>query len=377
MADSVTVLYPFIEEAFSPETADAVDEIRKIAAEGGVEPVVVVNRHGRTTEFLRKARLPYYELKAIHLISPGDFYPAALYRLIFSSLPLFLFVKGQKIDAMHFYGIMPALLWTGAARMFRIPYIISLSHIENYAKYASLTLADASRLTCPSEMIMERLPNKYRFRAEVVPPAVSVPFVPEKQVEKRRRQWLTEQRLPEKALLMAAETDQSADDLFIIGEKLAADLKAPVVFVTGTEGEPVTVGRVTVFPAARDGFDEALPLCRLFLGLDGRRTTASGAMKAMLAGVPAAAVDQAVYPEIIEDGKTGILFPFSDPGKLAVRLAEVLSSPEKTAGMTAAAKAETDKTVRDILRRRQESYRSRHSKKSNTAGIGLLNDEGE
>lgn len=377
MTDPVTVLYPFIEEAFSCETADAVDEIKKIAAGGDVEPVVIVNRHGRTTDLLRKARLPYYELKAIHLISPGDFYPIALYRLIFSSLPLFLFIKGRKIDAMHFYGIRPALLWTGAARMFRIPYVISLSHIEKYAKYASLTLADASRLTCPSEMILERLPNKYRFRAEVVPPAVSVPFIPEKQAEKRRRQWLAERRLSEKSLLMAAETNQSADDLFIIGEKLASDLKVPVVFITKTEGEPVSVGRVTVFPAARDDFDEALPLCRFFLGLDGRRTTASETMKAMLAGVPAAALDEAVYPEIIQNGKTGLLFPFSDPGKIAAGLAEALSYPEKTAETAAAAKAGMDEMIRNIIARRQESYRSPHSKKSSTAGVGLLNDEGE
>lgn len=377
MADPVTVLYPFIEEAFSPETADAVNEIRKISAAGDVKPVVIVNRHGRTTELLRKAHLAYYELKAIHLIYPGDFYPVALYRLIFSSLPLFLFIKGQKIDVIHFYGIMPALLWTGAARMFRIPYVISLYNIERYAKYASLTLADASRLTCPSEMVMERLPNKYRFRAEVVPPAVSVPFIPEKQLEKRRRQWLTERGLPEKALLMAAETDQSVDNLFILGEKLASDLKTPIVFVTGTEGEQVTVGRVTVFPAAPDGFDEALPQSRFFLGLDGRRATSSGTMKAMLAGVPAAAVDEGVYPEIIKNGKTGILFPFSDPGKWASRLAEALSSPEKTAETAATAKTEMDKTVRDIIARRQESYRSPHPKKSSTAGVGLLNDEGE
>lgn len=369
------VLYPFIEEAFSADTENAVKEIKKVSENGTVSPVIVVNRHGKITDLLKQHRLSYYELKIAHLISPQDFYLKAMYRLFFSSLPLFLFIRSQKIDVIHFHDILSAMSWGGTAKMYRIPYIISISQAERYAKYASLMILDANRLSCPSEMILERIPVKYRKKMDVVPTLIQLPFLSEKQIEKQRKEWLKRNKISDKAFLAAAEINQNLDELIALAEKVSEKTDTPVfVGVCHSEHEKIIIGKVTICPMKSTEFTEFLPLCRSFWGLDGLRTNSPDSYKAMMYGIPVAALDEGVYPEFVQNGKTGVLIASSDPNTRADAVLHVSENQE----IASQGKNWVNKMTQNTVLFWQDLYYSLSSKTTYTASVGLLNNkEGE
>ena len=62
-------------------------------------------------------------------------------------------------------------------------------------------------------------------------------------------------------------------------------------------------------------------------------------MEAMSAGAPLIASSTAPVTEMIEDGRTGLLFDFFSPAELAERTIEVLANPRRYDAMREAARA--------------------------------------
>lgn len=102
-----TVLYPFVEEAFCEETEGAVTEICKLGRSGTVNPMFIVNRHGRITDLFKRERVSFFELGIKRLVGANDFYLKTLFRLFSSSMPLFIFCERIKSMPSIFMTCLP------------------------------------------------------------------------------------------------------------------------------------------------------------------------------------------------------------------------------------------------------------------------------
>lgn len=163
---TITVLYPFFEEAYSDSTEDTVETIKNLAKQGIVNPLIVVNKTGKISKLLKKARLSYEEENLAKTVEPNDFYFKALFKLMMSTLPLFRYFRTHKVDVVHCFDLLPLLTWSNVAKMNRIPYIYSVSKVEEkYSHYATLMIQDARKLICISEAIKEQLPPRVRSQA--------------------------------------------------------------------------------------------------------------------------------------------------------------------------------------------------------------------
>jgi len=63
----------------------------------------------------------------------------------------------------------------------------------------------------------------------------------------------------------------------------------------------------------------------------------------MMLGIPVAATASGGTLEIIEENKTGLLFPPGDSRQLAEKCLEIISDPERTNRMTSLAKSEVER----------------------------------
>lgn len=81
-------------------------------------------------------------------------------------------------------------------------------------------------------------------------------------------------------------------------------------------------------------------------------------LEAMASGLPVVATDALALPELVEDGKTGFLFPPGDPSALADRIGRLLSDPARAARMGCAAREVAEGHSLDaVLRTFEALYR--------------------
>lgn len=313
-----SVLYPFIEEAFSETTEGALTEIKRLAAARAADPIIIVNRHGRITELLKKEKLSFFELGVKRLVTPQDFYLKALFRLFSSSMPLFVFLRTHPIKAVHFHDTASALVWASAVKMYRIPYIISVQTPERYAKYASLTLKDAARLTCPTQTVKDFLPPRLRDRFKIMPTAANVSFVNEKQSAKLKKEFFKTEKLPEKALVLAAETGENKEKIELFADRLAERTAKRVLIFANGSGENSERVRFAEL-------DDVLPFCTAFLGMKTMCMNSPSSYRAMSSGLPVFAAAEGAYPEFILENETGFLMRTFNPVEQADFVAEKLS----------------------------------------------------
>jgi len=83
-------------------------------------------------------------------------------------------------------------------------------------------------------------------------------------------------------------------------------------------------------------------------------------LEAMMAGLPIIATNNGGIPEIIEDGKNGILVPPKDAQAIAENIEKILSSPELRKKMSEKNQEDVRKKfeVKDMVKKTEEVYRS-------------------
>ena len=171
----MTVLYPFMEDSFSENTLSFIQTLSLLQQSKAIDMLVTVDKAGRTAEALKKARIPYEQISFAKPVGMRDFYPAALIKLIRSSLPSFFYFKENEITVMHCPDILSLLCWGNTSKMNRVPFVTSIQESEKFSHYVRLMLADSKKLICRNEDIRNTIPSRFSSIALLAPQAQDVP----------------------------------------------------------------------------------------------------------------------------------------------------------------------------------------------------------
>ena len=322
---ALPVLYPFIEDAFCETTAGAVAEIKRLAAARTADPLIVVDKRGRISDLLKKEGLPFTELPMKRPVHPRTFFISVFFRLFSSSLPLFVFLKQNPVALVHFHDLTSALTWASAIKMYRIPYIVSLPAYEKTSRYGVITLKDAGAVACPSQTIKDVMRPWLRERVKIVPTAVRVPFINEKQAVKMRRDFLKNEKLSETDLIFAAETGDNKQPLAETARKISETTGKKTVVFAAKSKEPFQDSRLRF---VEDGeLEDILPFCHAFLAMKPLCQNSPLSYRAMLSGLSVFAPAEGVYPEFILENETGFLMRTFDPEEQAAFIAQKAGDP--------------------------------------------------
>ena len=100
------------------------------------------------------------------------------------------------------------------------------------------------------------------------------------------------------------------------------------------------VSHAVAFPGHADDIPAVLAANDVFVLSSRSEAFPNAVLEAMAAGLPVVASNVGGIPEIVDDGRTGLLMPPDDPRALADRLMQLLSSPALAALLGAAARAD-------------------------------------
>lgn len=170
-----TILYPFIEDGYNDYTASFIEELSWIQQSRRVDTLITVDRKGRISDLLKKAKLSYEEVPFASPVGTKDFYFTALFKLIRSSLPLFFYFRAHKIHAVHCPDILSLLCWGNTAKMNRVRFIVSLQEAGKFSHYTSLMLVDAAKLICRTEDIRSKIPSRFSVMSLLSPLGQDIP----------------------------------------------------------------------------------------------------------------------------------------------------------------------------------------------------------
>ena len=193
----------------------------------------------------------------------------------------------------------------------------------------SLAKDTARHFCCPEGLTVEVIPNfvdTERFtpmpdsaRKERPPLAVHVSnFRPVKRVP-----WLVE--------AFARASEGSKAELVLVGDGPDRPAASDLVRKLG-------LGRRVRFLGERDALPELLAPADVFVLASAEESFGLSALEAMACGVPVVATRVGGVPEVIEDGKSGLLAPAEDLAAFAERLRELLFDRDRARSMGALAR---------------------------------------
>ena len=171
----MTVLYPFMEDGFSENTPTFIQTLSFLQRSKAIDMLITVDKAGRTTEALKKARLPHEVIGFAKPVGLRDFYPVALFKLIRSSLSTFFYFKEHKISVMHCPDVLSLLNWGNTSKMNRVPFITSIQENVRFSHYTRLMLADSRKLICLNETVRAAIPSRFSSVALLAPQSQDVP----------------------------------------------------------------------------------------------------------------------------------------------------------------------------------------------------------
>lgn len=166
-----TILYPFTEEDFDETTAEKAAMIKALHKSGEVNALCTVDKEGKTSKLLKKERLGFEVVPVVKQVYPNDFYLKALFVLMTTTLAQFAFIRMHKIQAAHFFDLDTLMMWGNAAKMYRVPYFVSLDALPKTGKLASVLITDAKSVVCKNDEIVSRLPRFAKKKSAIAPAA--------------------------------------------------------------------------------------------------------------------------------------------------------------------------------------------------------------
>ena len=163
-----------MENSFSEHTVSFIQKLTWLQQTHSVDLLITVDRSGRTSEELKKARLSYEEVPFAAPVSVHDFYLTVLIKLIRSTLSSFFYFKTHQINVMHCPDLTSLLCWGNTAKMNRVPFVTSIQEAEKFSHYASLMLADSKKNICRSAEIREKISPRFSSTALLAPEAQDI-----------------------------------------------------------------------------------------------------------------------------------------------------------------------------------------------------------
>lgn len=116
----------------------------------------------------------------------------------------------------------------------------------------------------------------------------------------------------------------------------------PLLDELAAQAEELGISDSVRFLGYRQDVESILKSADVFVMSSLREGTSIAVLEAMAAGLPVVATAVGGNPEVIEDGKSGILVPVQDPAALGDALLRVLSEPEFAASLAKAARARVE-----------------------------------
>lgn len=346
-AENVKVLYPFTQSDYGFANEAIAARLKKQP-----DAVVVLTQKGRLSDALDAAHVSYFILPLQFTLTPQTFYLTALFKLMTGSLPLFRFVReAGPFKAAFFHDLTSALCWSGPLKMARIPYIVSMSKLENFSKYATITLSDSAFLLCPCPFIKEATPGRFHDKMFVVPFVPPARFFKDEEIRRAKKRLLKENRAaPDAALIMTdAPREQSLDGFSSAFEKAS--------------GRKTAFARVSDFETA-DALIAALTACDFYAGFKPFAWDPVPLFAAMRAQTPVLTVRKGLYMDVIENGVNGVFFDSDDDADAqAAQAAALLNDADGVKALRASAADWTDTIYKKTLDFMKELYDSVGKKK--------------
>ena len=160
-----------MEDSFSENTVSFIEELVWLKNAQAIDLLITVDKEGKTSEALKKARLSYEIVAFPSPVRTRNFYFVALFKLIRYSLPLFFYFKTHRIDVLHCPDVLSLLCWGNVSKMNRIPFITSVQNNEKFSHYASLMLTDSRKIICRNEEIRSKMPKRFSLTSLLAPRA--------------------------------------------------------------------------------------------------------------------------------------------------------------------------------------------------------------
>lgn len=292
--EKTKILYPFVFSDYGYENEIIVQRIKKQP-----DAIVVINKQGPLSELFDKAGISYFILPLKKMITPRTFYPVVLWRLVSSSLSLFRFVREVgPFKALFFHDLTTALCWSGTTKMGRIPYIVSMSKLEAFSKYATIVLSDASFLLCPCPFIKESTPGRFHQKMFVVPFVPSFKNILPAEIRRSKKRSFKD------------KNNKSIEQTFVIMTDALHNDDRVVRFASVLEletGQKTGLLHTDDYKTGKE-LSVALAGCHLFLGVKSFNLDPFALFAAMRAEVPVFSVRQGLYMDVISDGESGVFF---------------------------------------------------------------------
>jgi glycosyltransferase involved in cell wall biosynthesis len=289
---------------------------------------------------------------------PQGLRPGAIWRL----RDLF---RRHRPDVVHTHNTKPHLLATPAARLASVPVVVQTRHGQpfgtsrrRYGAFKLLSLltdkvvcvsADSERLTATAGVPRRRLGtilngidlSKFRYHGPIPDgPALCVARLsPEKGVATLiEAAALLAKRRPAFRLHIAGG-GTCMGDLAGMVERHA--IGANVRLLGERPDVPALLGGASLFvlPSLTEGVSLTL-------------------LEAMASGLPVVATAVGGTPEVVDDGRTGLLVPASDPAAMADAIERVLDEPDRAhaMGLAGRARVESHFDVHEMVRRYEDLY---------------------
>lgn len=281
------ILFPLTEEAFNETTPAMIETIKKTP-----NRVVVVNKKGKITNLLEKRGISYTFLASDTVVTSRMFWLTAVFKLLGGSLPQFIFIRQLEnpVDFVYFSDLISAMSWSGTTRMFRLTYIISLSQMERFSKYATIILKDARFLLAPTPFVKETTPEEYQRKIYVTPTLPRVSFFSDKERQKFLKKKFPKQNQKETTLFMATDVDNQNTALIRFKEEFEERSGKKIVVLAKNESE----------------WFEQISCCDFFAGFDDCTVSAVYLWGAMSANIPVFTVQRGTYVSLIQENENGL-----------------------------------------------------------------------
>lgn len=258
--------------------------------------------------------------------------------LPFIFLRSLVIIKKEKINLLHCQGFLSSLLGFLLSKICRIPYVVTVQRLETKNWLKKKVYRNAACCIAASSAVKRYFQDIGCQNIEVIPNGIDLERF--RDLDRRKHEFvvMTVARLEKvkgiEYLIKAAHILNSSSQLpasrfVIIGEgkekknleRLVKELRlqGKVKFLGQVPNEEIprylAAASCFVLPSLKEGFGIVI-------------------LEAMAAGVPVIAANVGGIPDIIEQGRTGILVEPKNPSRLAEAIIKIYSQPEFAENLT-------------------------------------------